>query len=133
MSGRDPARVLVVCHANLCRSPIIERLARQALAKRLGDPVGGDQPSAWEVTSAGTHAVPGRDMHPYADEALRECGADVTDFATRRLTADLVTRADLILTAARPQRAACVTLVPSAVPRTFTLREFAHLAAAFPA
>src|SRR4051812_22131637 len=103
MSRRDPARLLVVCHANLCRSPMIERLARQALAKRLGDPAGGGQVPTVEVTSAGTHAEPGWDMHPFAGEVLRERGADVTDFASRRLTAELVAGADLVLTAARPQ------------------------------
>jgi protein-tyrosine phosphatase len=41
--------------------------------------------------------------------------------------------ADLVLTAGREQRAACVTLAPATVRRTFTLRQFTRLAAAAPA
>ncbi|MER5705631.1 low molecular weight phosphatase family protein, partial [Micromonospora sp. NPDC002296] len=48
-------RILFVCHANMCRSPMAEYLAGWLLAKL---PV--------EVASAGTAAVDGRPMHPYA-------------------------------------------------------------------
>jgi protein-tyrosine phosphatase len=72
-------------------------------------------------------------MHPNTEYVLRELGADVSDFSSRRLTTELVTSADLVLTADRQQRAACVTLVPAAVRRTYTLKQFGRLAAAVPA
>jgi protein-tyrosine phosphatase len=104
-----------------------ERLARQALANRPGAAV------RVQISSAGSHAEAGHPMHPYTESTLRERGADPDGFASRRLSADLVTAADLILTADRQQRAACVTLAPSAVHRTFTLRQFGRFAEAFPA
>jgi len=53
------ARVLVVCTANLCRSPVMERL----LAASLGDAV--------RVVSAGTAAAIGEDLCPRAEAWLR--------------------------------------------------------------
>ncbi|HET9518176.1 MAG TPA: low molecular weight phosphatase family protein [Actinoplanes sp.] len=111
--------MLLVCHANLCRSPMAERLAVAAF-ERLPDPV------AVQVGSAGTHAQPDRPMHPYAAEVLAEHGCDGADFRSRRLTGQLVAEADLVLTATRAQRTACVQLHPAAVGRTFTLRQFAR-------
>lgn len=120
--------VLVVCHANLCRSPMAERLARRAITERMGDAA-----ADFEVSSAGTHAWTGRPMHPLAAEVLREYGADDTGFRSRRLTAAMVARADLVLTATRRQRGECVALVPASVRRTFTLPQFGRLAAVIPA
>ncbi|MEV4500142.1 hypothetical protein AB0J84_31165, partial [Micromonospora arborensis] len=67
-------RVLFVCHANLCRSPMAEHLARRLLADR---PV--------TVASAGTDAMDGLGMHPYAMEVVAESGADAASFRTRGL------------------------------------------------
>jgi protein-tyrosine phosphatase len=117
--------MLIVCHANICRSPMAERLARQALERRLGASA-----KTVEVSSAGTHAAPDWPMHPNTEYVLRERGADVSDFGSRRLTTELIGSADLVLAADRQQRAACVTLVPAAVRRTYTLKQFGRLAAA---
>jgi len=108
--------VLFVCHANICRSPMAERLARHAGADIV-------------ALSAGTHALDGAPMHPGAAAILREWGVDAAGFASRALTADLVAGADLILTATRQQRAISVTLCPSALRRAFTIRQFGRLSA----
>ncbi|MET8837940.1 low molecular weight phosphatase family protein [Micromonospora sp. NPDC004540] len=111
--------VLFVCHANMCRSPMAEFIARRLL---------GDLPVT--VTSAGTDAVDGAAMHPYAVEVAAGPGADPAAFRTRRLRPVHLTRATLVLTATRRQRSVCTALAPAALPRTFTLRQFARLAAA---
>jgi protein-tyrosine phosphatase len=126
MTG-DGFQLLIVCYANICRSPMAERLARQALELRLG-PAG----KTVEVSSAGTRARSDWPMHPHTEQVLRERGADVAAFGSRRLTPELVESADLVLAADRQQRAACVTLVPAAVRRTYTLKQFGRLAAAVP-
>lgn len=113
--------VLIVCHANLCRSPMAEYLARELLAQQVpGIP----------VSSAGTHAVPGYPMHPHAARLTMERGTDPESFRSRPLHADQLRTAGLILTATRAQRTTCVALAPSALRRTFTLRQFARLASA---
>ena len=120
-----PSGVLIVCHANLCRSPMAEYLARELLSQRLG----GDDPGV-RVSSAGTHAVPGYPMHPHAARLTAERGTDPEAFRSRPLHADQLRTAGLILTATRAQRTTCVALAPSALRRTFTLRQFARLATA---
>ncbi|SCL27329.1 low molecular weight phosphatase family protein [Micromonospora inyonensis] len=112
-------QVLFVCHANLCRSPMAEYIARRALER-------------WPVavTSAGTNAVEGRPIHPYAAVITAARGIDASGFRSRPLRTDHLTEAALVLTATRRQRAVCVGLAPAAVHRTFTLRQFARLAAA---
>lgn len=112
-------RVLFVCHANLCRSPMAEYLARRLLA---GQPV--------VVSSAGTDAVDDLPMHPYAAEVAAEAGGDPTDFRSRRLRRELLVGATLVLAATRRQRSVCTTLAPAALHRTFTLRQFGRLAEA---
>ncbi|MEU7762738.1 low molecular weight phosphatase family protein [Micromonospora aurantiaca (nom. illeg.)] len=110
--------VLFVCHANMCRSPMAEFIARRMLA---GLPL--------TVASAGTDAIDGAAMHPYAVEVTAATGADPAVFRTRRLRAEHLTGAALVLTATRRQRSACTSLAPAALTRTFTLRQFARLAA----
>lgn len=110
--------VLFVCHANMCRSPMAEYIARRLLG---GHPV--------TVASAGTDAVDGAPMHPYAIDVAAEAGADPTGFRARRLRREHLTGATLVLTATRRQRSLCTALAPSALHRTFTLRQFARLAA----
>ncbi|MDG4766076.1 low molecular weight phosphatase family protein [Solwaraspora sp. WMMD406] len=121
----DRFTVLFVCHANVCRSPMAERLARRALWERLG-PLA----DAFEVHSAGTHAVPDQAMHPYTARVLGENHADPDGFLSRLVDPAMVTTADLVLTASRRHRAHCVTLAPRSVSHTFTIRQFGRLAAA---
>lgn len=115
------ARILVVCTGNVCRSPLIERLLRLRLA-RVG--VGPDQVV---VESAGVQAMVGHPMTDHAVAELQGLGGDPAGSSGRQLSAVDVEAADLVLTATRAHRARVVTLVPRALPRTFTLRELARL------
>jgi protein-tyrosine phosphatase len=99
--------VLVVCTANVCRSPAAARL----LGVALGVP----------VTSAGSRARPGLPACPAASPGAAH--------ASMRLDAEHVRSATLVLGAAREHRAAAVALVPSAQSRSFTLLQAARLAA----
>jgi protein-tyrosine phosphatase len=110
--------VLFVCTGNLYRSPIAERL----LTARL------DSHSArFRVGSAGTRGRPGIPMSPSAAAVIRERGGEADGFVTRRLTAELVAAADLVLGLARQHREAAVRLHPTALRRCFTLEEFVRL------
>ena len=116
------ARLLVVCTANLCRSPLGERLARAGLAARGAGP-------GVEVTSAGSAAREGLPMASHAAAVLAARGADAGGFASRRLSGEDVRGADLVLAASREHRAAAVTLFPRASAKTFTAAELARLVA----
>jgi len=119
-----PFTVLHICTGNLCRSPLAEHLMRAGLQDRLGDAA-----DHFAVGSAGTHGFPGDSMATFALEVLGDRSVDGSAFRARELAADLVSDADLVLTANREHRVAVVALVTNAAPRTFTLTEFARLAA----
>jgi protein-tyrosine phosphatase len=106
-------RILYVCTANQCRSPIAERLARALGA---------------EATSAGIHACARRAMVPYAAIALQELGGDPEGFFSRRLTAEMTSGADLVLTMTQTQRDQVLEISPLALRKTFTMVEAARLA-----
>jgi protein-tyrosine phosphatase len=106
--------VLAVCTGNICRSPAFEAGLRSAL--------GADADVA--VSSAGLRA---RVAEPIDPRMGRLLSSPLPGFQARQATADLVTGADLVLVMTRAQRAALVSSVPSALRRTFTVREFAAL------
>lgn len=115
--GPRPATILTVCTGNICRSPAVERLLAHALPEV-------------RVTSAGVRAVVGAPVSPPMAALLVEAGVRADGFAAQQLTEALVREADLVLALTRGHRSAIVDLVPSAVRRTFTLRELARFAAA---
>jgi protein-tyrosine phosphatase len=117
--------ILFVCHANLCRSPLAELLARRAFDDAFG-PAG----ATIKTVSAGVRGYDGSPMHRNSAAVLAECGVDAGAFVSRTLTPTLLTRADLVLAAAGEQRTACITMEPGAVRRVFTLRQFARFVAA---
>lgn len=113
--------ILFVCHANLCRSPLAEQLARRAF-----DDAFGTAATQVVTSSAGTHAYPGTPMHAGSAHVLEEWGIESNGFASRTVNESILAGADLVLTAAREQRAACVTMAPATIRRTFTMRQFAR-------
>lgn len=115
-----PFGVLVVGTRNVCRSPAAERLLRARLGEH-GDVV---------VLSAGTAPTAGGGLPAPLVERLGSAGASTDAHAARELDPDLVRSADVVLTATREERAAVVRSVPSAIRRTFTLRELARVARA---
>ncbi|MEW1913791.1 hypothetical protein AB0442_36100 [Kitasatospora sp. NPDC085895] len=113
-------RLRYVCTANLCRSPLAERITELRMPPAAG--------WSWlAVTSAGTHGQDGLPMHLPAAELLTGIGADPAGFTSRRLTAAMVAGDDLVLTAELAHRDAVIALCPAASRRTFLVREFARL------
>ena len=111
--------VLVVCRANICRSPAAAALLQAALPPDV----------AVTVTSAGTHALIGHEVDLAVVTALREAGVRIAEHEARQATSELVASTDLLLAAARSHLPALFES-EAAAGRTFTLREFARLGAA---
>ncbi len=121
--------ILVVCAANVCRSP----LAAAILTDRLAS-VGPLH--RVRVTSRGANAVAGVDCCTEIVNAARRSGIDAELLESHRshtLQAEWVESADLVLTADRETRSCVVRLCHAAHPRTFTLREAAELGSLLPA
>ena len=100
MSAPDrPYRVTVVCHGNICRSPMAELLLREAFDDAgLGDRV--------EVDSAGTSAEElGNPAHPRTIATLRRHGHPDLGWSThraRQFGPEWFDAADLVLAADHP-------------------------------
>jgi protein-tyrosine phosphatase len=112
----DRFRVLFVCVGNVCRSPLGQHL----LAARL-------PADRFEVSSAGVMALVGEPMTPEAAVHLEPYGLSAEGFVSRQLTTAIVEESDLVLAATRDIRSRVLEEVPSAMRRTFTVREFAAL------
>ncbi|MBD8517053.1 arsenate reductase/protein-tyrosine-phosphatase family protein [Plantibacter sp. CFBP 8804] len=119
------ARILVVCSANVCRSP----LAEQLLQARLSTIPGFDR---LVCSSAGIEVSRGHEM--CADAAavlgLPSEGPKAPAHRARRVTKSMIGGAGLVLTASRAERSALARLSPEARSKVFTLREAAALAEA---
>jgi protein-tyrosine phosphatase len=109
-------RILAVCTANICRSPIVEILLRQRL-----------DPEVFEVASAGVQGWRDAPVDSMVVLELERLGASAEGFCSRPLEQRLVEDADLILTATRGHRSEVVGRFPVALRRNFTVREFAAL------
>lgn len=133
--AKPPQRptVLVVCTANVCRSPRAEFALREAFARV-------PEFASILVASVGTEAA----RAEHLCEVVRESGDDGglsrhswLEFADRHrsapLTAAKVASAKLILTAGREHRAAVAKIDPAARSRTFTLKEALWLGEGFTA
>jgi protein-tyrosine phosphatase len=123
----DPAHVLCVCTANVCRSPAAELLLRAGLRARLGAAAATEV----VVTSAGTWATPDRPVEPGTAAALRRAGVDPAEVAaarSTRLTREAVAGADLVIASSGEHVRAVWRLQLASRHRTFTLGELARLA-----
>jgi protein-tyrosine phosphatase len=112
----EPFDLLFVCTGNICRSPTAELYAAHHLPRE-----------QFRVHSAGTSGLDGWPIEPSAARRLAAQGIAYDAFRARRMTQAMVEGADLVLTATRDHRGAVVTLVPRALPKTYTMREFARL------
>ncbi len=79
-----PGHILIVCTANICRSPMGAGLLRHALAP-LPEPLG-----SLRVTSAGVAARPGEPATGHAITVLRRSGIDISGHRSRPLEQDLL-------------------------------------------
>jgi protein-tyrosine phosphatase len=108
-------RILVVCSANQCRSP----LTAAALARRAGD---DDLPVL--VMSAGVQAIPGHPATRPTVDAARRMGLDLTRHVSTPIDPTAVRAADLVIGLERRHVQEVVLHDPAAFGKTFTLKEF---------
>ena len=121
-------RLLYVCTGNICRSPFAEILTRHLLIGRLG----GRAATAFQIASAGVQGVVGSAIHPSTRHELSPWGLDrgaADRFVARQLRPEMIADAHLVLGANTRHRSAAIECEPGALTRSFSIREFARLAA----
>lgn len=118
LANQETVTVLIVCTGNICRSPVAELLLRD----QVDDSV--------TIISAGTRARNGQPIAEPMATVLRMQSFRMPSVSSQPLNEALIQRSSLILTMTTAHRAEVVSVAPSAIRRTFTVLEFARLAAA---
>jgi protein-tyrosine phosphatase len=83
------ANVLIVCTANICRSPVVHALLADRLVRN-GYP-------EWQVASAGTWAEHGNHASHYSVEVLADQGFDISGHLSQPIDKELLAWADLVM------------------------------------
>lgn len=114
-------RVLVVCTANQCRSPLAGAILAREVALH-GLPV--------EVVTAGVTAVQGQSATPPTIDVAGELGLDLRSHASRPVDRELIAACDLLVGMERLHVREAVVLEPSVWRRAFTLPDLVRRAEA---
>lgn len=111
-------RILTVCTANVCRSPMAAAFAQRHLESNGIEAL---------VTSAGTHGGSVL-VDPEAVTAMAERGLDITTYGPRLLDRATVTEdgADLVVAMTRTHLQAVAVIGPGVFQRSFTAKELAR-------
>jgi L-threonylcarbamoyladenylate synthase len=107
-----------VCTGNTCRSPMAEALCKAMLAKRLKCTVGQLVERGYLVTSAGVGAVDGMPAATHAIDVVGSRGGSLKTHASRRATASLLRKADLVIGLSSEHIDVVLDLAPDLAERT---------------
>lgn len=119
--GDVTAELMVVCTANICRSPLMMAMLDREGRRRAGP----DAPLL--VSSSGVQGLQGEGPAPLSAEEATRRRLDLTEHRARVTDQAMLWRSDLVITMSERQRGMLVRLLPSAAKHTFTVRELARL------
>ena len=109
------ARILVICTANICRSPVAAALLRDRLRQRgLND---------WTVGSAGTWAMVARPASRYSVDVMGRHGFNINDHRAAMVKDHHLREADLVLTMEDGHAEALRAEFPAQAHKVFLLTE----------
>jgi protein-tyrosine-phosphatase len=116
--GEDHTKkVLFVCRANICRSPMAEAILNAVIE---------DRRLAYRVASAGVAALVGEEMAPNARAVLEEVGVYAGEHRARQVDAPMLGEDGLLVLAMSSRQAAALRRRFGAPPgRVYTLPEYA--------
>lgn len=112
---------LLVCTGNTCRSPMAESLFRHELSSRLSLSLDELNRAGYHVHSAGTYGAEGEPASEGAVVELARRGQSLASHRSRRLTAEMIDRAERIFVMTPEHRSVVAALSPSAERRVVLL------------
>lgn len=110
--------ILFVCTGNTCRSSMAEGIFRKLLEmNNMGN---------INVSSAGISAFEGDSANEKAVDVMAEKGIDISDHRSRRLTEEIISKSDLVLTMTINHKNMILNALPQYSHRVYTLKEYAQ-------
>ena len=112
--------ILFVCSGNTCRSAMAEGIAKaliQSAPERYG---------FIRVASAGTAACQGTPAASFAQEVAQENGADLHNFASQPVSAELAAAADVVLCMTNSHKRALQALLTQNTDKIYLLKDYIH-------
>ena len=109
-----------VCFGNIMRSAMAEFLMRKALESA------PEEIEKVRIVSAGLHANPGREAHPWMQEAAADLGISLASHRAKVLTREMVDASDAVFAMDFQNKAELLTLYPDAANKIFMLSAFAE-------
>ena len=113
-----PGHILVVCTANICRSPMAAGLLHHALA------VQPDPLKSLPILSAGVAARRGEPVTENSVLAMRKAGIDISHHRSRPVTPELLHGALVVLCMTESHRAMIPVMFDAPPKNLFLFREF---------
>ena len=110
-----------VCFGNIMRSAMAEALMRKALKDTAPEVI-----EKVRIVSAGLHANPGREAHPWMQEAAADLGISLATHQAKLLTREMVDAADAIFAMDFQNKAELLTLYPQSAEKIYMLSSYAE-------
>lgn len=108
-----------VCYGNIMRSAMAEFLMRQALCE-------AGLTGQVQIVSAGLHASPGREAHPWAQQAAAELDISLAEHRAKSFSLSMAKQADFVFAMDFQNKAELLTLYPSVRGKILMLSAYAE-------
>jgi len=106
-----------VCFGNIMRSAMAEAIFLKVLAEH------GHEKEV-HVVSAGLHAIPGREAHPWAQIACEHAGLSIAAHRSKLVTIEMIEQADAVFAMDFQNRAELLTRYPEAQHKIFMMTAY---------